>query len=145
MNPTRRTVLFYLAAFGSAASLPSFRALLAETVKSDVSERMKASAGPQLYVAKDGDDRNPGTKDRPLANLARAQALVRAMDKRKAPGITVWVRKGTYYQRRPLVFQAADSGTSNCPVTYSAFPGEEVTLSGGRKLECHWTPTETES
>ena len=140
MNPTRRTVLSYLAAFGSAAGLPSFRALLAEAVKSDVSGRLKASAGPQLYVAKDGDDRNPGTKDRPLATLARAQELVRGMAKNKVAGITVWVRKGTYYQRKPLVFEAADSGTSNCPVTYSAFPGEEVTLSGGRRLDCHWTP-----
>jgi hypothetical protein len=136
MNPTRRTVLSYLAAFGSAATLPPFRTLIAETVKSD-KERPHGS-GPQLYVAKGGDDKNPGTKERPLATLAKAQELVRKMDKKAA--ITVIVRQGTYYLHKPLVFEPADSGTAECRVTYSAYPGEQVTLSGGRKLDCHWTP-----
>jgi len=95
MNPTRRTVLSYLAAFGSAAGLSPFRALIAQTAKHDTGH-LPGSSGRQLYVAKGGDDKNPGTKDRPLATLAKAQELVRAMDKLKTVGITVWVRQGTY-------------------------------------------------
>ena len=98
------------------------------------------AAGLALYVAANGSDRNPGTKPSPLATLGRAQELVRAL-KQKAQGpITVYVRQGTYYLRKPLVFEPADSGTPTSSITYAAYPGEAVTLSGGRKLDCHWTP-----
>ena len=33
--------------------------------------------GTTVHVATDGDDRNPGTADRPLATLAAARDLVR--------------------------------------------------------------------
>ncbi|MGH7868823.1 MAG: right-handed parallel beta-helix repeat-containing protein, partial [Candidatus Dormibacteraceae bacterium] len=50
------------------------------------------------------------------------------------------VRAGTYYQPQPLSFEPQDSGTAESPIFYKAYPGERVTLSGGRKLECRWKP-----
>jgi len=97
-------------------------------------------AGSALYVAVSGNDSNPGTQKKPLATLGRAQELARSMKTTARAPITVWVRQGTYYLRTPLVFGPPDSGTPESPVTYAAFPGEQVTLSGGRKLNCHWVP-----
>jgi hypothetical protein len=152
VHPTRRTVLSYLAALGSAASSRSAGALISQdsnsTAKDSAAERDRQIAnehlqrleGPEFYVAESGNDGNPGTKERPLASLARAQELVRLIDKRGKTPITVWVRQGTYYLQKPLVFEPNDSGTTECPVRYAAYPGEEVTLSGGRRLICRWAP-----
>jgi hypothetical protein len=93
-----------------------------------------------LYVATTGNDRNPGTQQRPLATLERAREAVRELKKGTKELITVWVREGTYYLPQPLTFEPADSGLSEQPITYAAYMGELVTLSGGRKLHCQWKP-----
>jgi hypothetical protein len=93
-----------------------------------------------LYVATDGDDRNPGTQQRPLATLDRARDAVRELKKRTHGPITIWVRKGTYYLSRSLTFEPEDSGSSGQHITYAAYEGELATLSGGRRLKCHWKP-----
>ena len=54
--------------------------------------------------------------------------------------ITVLVREGTYYLGEPLEFGSADSGTAKTPITYAAYPGEHVTISGGLRLVCEWKP-----
>ncbi len=100
------------------------------------------NSGPRdtdLYVATDGDDAAAGTKTAPLRTLAKAQAVVRARQPVGAP-LTVWVRGGTYYLNAPLVFQPDDSGSAKAPITYAAFPGESVTISGGVKLQPKWLP-----
>ena len=139
MNLSRRTLLSYLAALGPAAGIPSLRTLSAQE-RPPASRPSSRPARPEIFVATNGDDRNPGTKQRPLATLARAQELVRAMDKSQGTGIAVRIRQGTYYLEKPLVFTPEDSGTERCPVRFEAFAGEKVTLSGGTRLECRWTP-----
>lgn len=93
-----------------------------------------------LYVATTGDDRNPGTEGKPFATISRAKSAVRDLRKRTTEPIRVVVRGGTYYLPEPLTFGPEDSGTAKAPVTYAAYPGERVTLSGGRKLDCRWEP-----
>ena len=87
-----------------------------------------------------GSDSNPGTQQRPFASLQRAQQEARALKQRTTQPITVWVRGGTYYLEAPLVFTPEDSGTSDAPISYMAYPQEIVTISGGRKLNCRWRP-----
>lgn len=91
-----------------------------------------------LYIATNGSDKNPGSKDRPLASIAAARRLVREMKKHSRGPITVYLRKGTYYLSETMVFESTDSGTPDQPITYAAFPGELVTLSGGQRLRCNW-------
>jgi hypothetical protein len=86
-----------------------------------------------FYIAVNGDDANPGTEEKPFATLARARDAARELE-RETP-ITVLVRGGTYYLDEPLVFGAQDA-----PAIYAAYPGELVTISGGRKLDCDWKP-----
>ncbi len=93
---------------------------------------------PNLYVAPDGDDSNPGTEAKPFATLERARDAVRKFKQNVPKPITVFVREGTYYLSRPLVFTPADSGTDLQPITYAAYPGEKPTISGGIKLEAKW-------
>jgi len=104
-----------------------------------------ALAGTTLYVATDGSDAwtgalerpNAARSDGPFASMERARDAVRALRKAGAAAepITVQVRGGTYGLDRTLVFSADDSGTEDNPVTYRAFPGETVVLTGGRPVK----------
>jgi hypothetical protein len=93
-----------------------------------------------FYVAASGNDTNPGTEEKPFATLARARDAVRELMKTVREPVNVLIRGGTYYQEEPLVFGPEDSGTAEGPVTYAAYPGELVTISGGQKLDCEWKP-----
>ena len=96
---------------------------------------------PTIYVSPQGNDKWSGSEKRPLATLPAAVAAVRAL-KKKAPGkpITVCLRHGTYFLDKPLVLGPADSGGPEAPVTYAAYPGEPVGISGGVAIE-NWSET----
>jgi len=87
-----------------------------------------------VFVATTGSDENPGTAERPVASVARAQELVRGKLAGGAKGATVLIRGGTYFLREPLRFGPEDSAGDGGSVTYAAFPGEEVVLSGGSPI-----------
>ena len=95
-----------------------------------------------FYVATDGADTNEGTVKAPFATLAAAQQAVRA---RIAAGlkedVTVFLRGGTYRLSAPFHLTGPDSGTADHAITYAAYPGEEVLLSGGRPIT-GWTAGE---
>src|SRR3990172_11161806 len=74
---------------------------------------------PTYWVATDGDDSGPGSKDDPWATLQRAADSV-------APGAVVYVREGTYPQR--VEFHI--SGEAGRGITFAAAPGETVVLDG---------------
>jgi hypothetical protein len=92
-------------------------------------------ASADFYVASGGKDSNPGTAQEPLATLTKARELVR---QRVAAGLTrnvlVLIRGGIYEQATTLDFGPQDSGTEKYSITYAAYPGEKVVLSGGRKI-----------
>lgn len=98
-----------------------------------------------FYVSPHGNDKWSGTRaapnkpktDGPFATLEGAQKVVRQL-KRKQRGlkqpVTVFVRGGTYFLKKPLTFTPEDSGTAECPVTFAAYKDEKPVVSGGRKL-----------
>lgn len=119
-------------------------ALAATSVISD-SHRLEAaedadqaidSRRSEFFVSTKGHDRNPGTKAKPFATVARAQRAVRRVEREGS--IHVWIRGGTYYLDAPLTFESLDSGTQDASITYAAYAGEDVVLSGGRELSCQW-------
>jgi len=79
------------------------------------------------YVAPNGNDANPGTKNKPLATVHHAQDLVN-------PGDTVYIRGGVYnvtqdqFAQKVNVFDSYaylnKSGTPNARINYWAYPGE---------------------
>ncbi len=92
-----------------------------------------------LYVATDGNESNPGTKDEPFATLTHAHDAVRQIKKRTSESITVHVRGGTYYLSEPIIFTPEDSSTEENPITYTSYENENVTISGAVKLELNWS------
>lgn len=97
-----------------------------------------AVPGPvTFHVAPDGNDANPGTRNRPFATLEQARDAIRSL-KAAGPlppgGVSVRLRRGHYELTRPFELTAADSGTAACPIEYGACPGEEVRLCGGRTV-----------
>ena len=92
----------------------------------------------ELYVAPGGSDANTGMKASPLATISKARDVIRSLHSSKP--VTVYLRGGTYELTEPVVFTPRDSGTEGAPVTYCAYPGEQVVISGGRKLALQWKP-----
>jgi len=93
-----------------------------------------------VFVAPGGNDKNPGTADKPLATLSCAMDQVKASQARKANPINVVLRGGVYYLPETLVLNSEISGAKGAPVTLTAAPGETPVISGGRKLELAWKP-----
>jgi len=75
--------------------------------------------GSTYYVATTGDDSNLGTESQPWRTIQKAANTLVAGD-------TVYIRAGTYNEQ--VVPQ--NSGTSVAWITYSAYPGETVTIDG---------------
>jgi len=106
------------------------------------------AAALMLYVARDGNDAwggrlaTPnGAADGPLATLTAARDRVRDLKgKGMLPaGATVRIRGGTYVLDQPLAFDSRDSGAPGAPIIYSAYPGEKVIITGGRRIT-GWKP-----
>jgi len=102
-----------------------------------------AAAAPVFYVATNGNDAwsgklatpNKARTDGPFATITGARdSLRRARAGGELGRVTVQIRGGVYQLEGPLVLEPQDSGTSNAPVVYEAYPGERPILSGGRVL-----------
>ena len=112
-------------------------------VSADTSAAASSDAETAFYVATNGSDSwsgklaepNASRKDGPFLTLQRARQAIRAL-RRGAPaeGVTVYIRGGEYDLSKPLVFEPADSGTPQVPITYAAYPGETPLISGGKQI-----------
>lgn len=78
-----------------------------------------STQGPVHWVAIEGDDAGPGTRDEPWATLQHAADSV-------GPGATVYVREGVYEQK----VEIRTSGLPGRPITFAAAPSERVVLDG---------------
>jgi parallel beta-helix repeat protein len=95
-----------------------------------------------FYVSRAGSDAwsgrlaapNATGTDGPFATLTRARDAVRSLPARGRKPVSVYVRGGVYTLNSPLVFQPEDSGTEKSPITYAAYQGEKVVVSGGRAI-----------
>ncbi len=81
------------------------------------------SSGKRYYVAKNGNDANPGTETQPWLTIQKAANTLVAGD-------TVYIRGGTYYER----VSAVNSGNANAYITYSSYPGELAIIDGQNQV-----------
>lgn len=96
-----------------------------------------AAAGSNLFfVAPGGDDRGPGTLERPFRTLERARDAIREGRRSAALSgpVQVLVRGGTYQLARTFELSEPDSGSPEAPVSYRPYKNEEVRLTGGREI-----------
>jgi hypothetical protein len=101
----------------------------------------------EFWVSPNGDDRNPGTKESPLATVPLAQRKARELRRlagQNAPagGTRIILRGGVYRLTSPLLFRVDDSGRENSPAVVEAVPGERPVLSGGAVVENWRRPQE---
>ncbi len=101
----------------------------------------------ELWVSPNGSDKNPGTKEQPMASIAMALRAVREMRRLHNPvlggGIHIIVRGGLYRLEEPLFIRPEDAGTAESPTWIEAAPGENPVLSGGVPITGWHKPKET--
>ena len=90
----------------------------------------------EIFVAADGSDRASGSMAEPVATLKRAFELA-ADDCGKRP-VTVYLRAGNHRLTSPLEIGPHYSGTEECPVTVTSYPGEKAEISSCAVIECSW-------
>ena len=96
----------------------------------------EAAAAPNYYVAPNGDDSNPGTKDQPFATLPRA------FDEDLGPGDVVNLEQGTYFKGDDVIRIEDVSGDPNNPIIVNGnnatlqFDADGLVYSGVKILNC---------
>ena len=87
------------------------------------------NAGGDAYVATNGSDSNSGSRNQPLASVQYALDTA-------TPGDTIFVRGGNYHEEIDL---SGVAGTTENPITITAFNNEAVTLNGTKPITANWT------
>lgn len=95
--------------------------------------RPDTSSVETLFVAPGGSDARSGTRQQPLKTLI---AALEKAQKSPCSSVTVYLRQGTYYLEKPL--QITAGRFKGKKLLISAYAGEKVTLSGGKKLALRW-------
>ena len=96
---------------------------------------MPSLQAQDLFVSTTGNDRNPGTIDKPFRTPEHARDVLRGLNKatrtQKRLSLNVWFREGTYSLTNTLELTRDDAGLSDAPVTFAAYQNEVVRISGG--------------
>ncbi|OUS75732.1 hypothetical protein B1748_14990 [Paenibacillus sp. MY03] len=127
----RKTMLILLAILVMASCFPMVAATANEL----------EATGAAFYVSTDGSDSNTGTEAEPFLTLEKARDAIRALKQGSGlpeGGVTVYLRGGSYNRTGTFLLEQADSGTADKPITYKAYPGESVRLTGGSSLQKSW-------
>lgn len=82
-----------------------------------------------VYVSPNGGSDGDGSKDAPFGSLEAVRDYLRENRSTELP-TTVYLRGGTYVLNKTFELTEADGGTEELPVTYRAYPGETVTITG---------------
>jgi len=92
-----------------------------------------SACATDIFVSTTGDDRNPGTRERPFATLERARDESRTLRKSGAArdSVFIWLRGGSYSRTTTFELGQSDAGTPDAPLIISAYGGETVRLTGG--------------
>jgi parallel beta-helix repeat protein len=91
------------------------------------------SLAAEFFVAENGDNGNPGTKEKPFATLEAARDAVRSSGKDTVTVVNI--RQGRYFRDKTFELGKKDSGTEQNPVVYRAYKGEKVIIDGGILLK----------
>lgn len=91
----------------------------------------------EIWLSPTGSDRNPGTKDKPMATLSmsvrKARELRRSNTAGIEEGIHIILKEGLYQQYEPVYIRTEDSGTETSPTVIRSATNERAVISGGIK------------
>jgi hypothetical protein len=91
--------------------------------------------GQSIFVSPLGNDKNPGTKEKPLASFQQAQKLVSKFPADQA--VEVIFANGIYYLPQSIRFTSDDNRKS---IVWKAEEEGKAILSGGSLLQLKWKP-----
>ena len=93
--------------------------------------------GQKYYVSPEGNNKNSGTRESPLADFS--EACIRARDYRKSNRVNQPVEiialEGEYFMLKPLFLSIEDNGTKDAPLVIKADDGAKPVFRGGVKIE----------
>lgn len=90
----------------------------------------------RIYVAPDGNDKNPGTQISPLKSIEKARDIIRVKRKElKEQPVVVYIGEGYYNIKSPVIFTSEDSGTEEAPVLYTSGTGKKPVFTGSIGLK----------
>ena len=98
---------------------------------------VQLSYSQEYFVSLKGDDKNPGTKDKPFRSMEQARDAIRSYKKINSypkNGFTVWISEGDYQLKKSFELNEEDSGQKDNPVKYCSITGESVRFLGGISL-----------
>lgn len=97
-------------------------------------EAEKPIAGTEdgIFVDINAADGGNGSFEKPYNNIQAAKSAAAGRDKSKK--VTVYIREGEYEITSGLKFGHDESGTAENPVTFTAYNGEKVVISGAKKI-----------
>ena len=88
-----------------------------------------------IFVSPNGNDNNPGTKEKPMQTILMALRKVRELRRLDDPsvknGAHIILQGGIYQQVEPIILRPEDSGTKDSPTWIEAAPGQNPVISGG--------------
>jgi len=91
-----------------------------------------------IHVSPKGSDKNPGTKEKPVASLTAARTLARSYKKTKGlpkGGLNVIIHEGIYDLLQTFQLAEEDAGKKDAPITWAAAAGEKVNITGGKTIQ----------
>ena len=98
----------------------------------------RAADAVVFHVAPEGNDKDPGSEQKPFATPQRARDAIRDLKRKnngRLPGpVTVLLHGGTFVLAAPLLLTADDTGSAETPITYAARGKDRPILSGGRRI-----------
>ncbi len=96
----------------------------------------------EIFVSTVHTSAPEGTIENPLNSFADAKDYVRDLiSAGNNKDIVVYFREGVYQLENTIEFDINDSGSDKFSITYKAYQGEQVVISGGRLIE-NWTRCE---
>lgn len=112
-------------------------AVLSGVVLLSLTTAVNASNQKIFYVSVSGTENADGSKENPFTSIEEARDAIRELKKNNQypdGGVTVYLREGKYSVSKAIEFGKEDSGLEGAPVTYRAYPMENVEIMGGTEI-----------
>lgn len=116
----------------------AFLVALALSLAAQFTPVMAESENVKIFVSLSTGENGDGSRENPFKTLNEAKNAIRNMkESNNYPdgGVTVMIREGNYYLSESFTLTAEDSGEDDAPVTWCAYPGEDVKFIGGAELK----------
>lgn len=96
---------------------------------------MPAIAQVNLFVAKNGNDKNEGSSDKPFKTVHQA---IKSASKLEGKDVIVNIREGIYHIDKTIIINAESFKPASLQI--KAYNSENVIISAGKQLQLKWQP-----